>query len=245
MIDGVGDRFQQGTKYVVGRGLEGEPDRGPRTELYKAYPKVVTVELPTPAPRLEFGLDEAFRTRKSIRRYTEEPMTVQELSYLLWAANGIQREERGRQFRTVPSAGAQYPIESYIVVNRVTDLAPGIYHYAVDRQVLELLAEGDHSDAVASAAFDQSMCAAAAVVLVWTAVIQRCRWRYGQRAYRYIYLDAGHIGQNAALAAVSLGLGSCQIAAFFDDQINEMVGVDGVEEAVVYMTSVGHHVPSE
>ncbi len=245
MVDGVGDRFQQGTKYEVGRGLEGEPDRGPRTELYKAYPGAVTVELPLPVPAPGFQLDEAFRTRKSIRRYSEEPMTIHELSYLLWAANGVQREERGRQFRTVPSAGAQYPIENYIVVNRVTDLAPGIYHYAVDRQALELLAEGDHSEAVASAAFDQSMCAAAAVVFVWAAVIQRCRWRYGQRAYRYIYLDAGHIGQNAALAAVSLGLGSCQIAAFFDDRMSELVGVDGVEEAVVYMTSVGHHVRND
>jgi len=74
---------------------------------------------------------------------------------------------------------------------------------------------------------------------MWTAVFERCRWKYGERAYRYVYLDAGHIAQNLALAAVSLGLGSCQIAATFDDEVNELLGVDGEEESVLYMSVIG------
>jgi len=84
------------------------------------------------------------------------------------------------------------------------------------------------------------MCAAAPAVFVWTAIVERSKWKYRQRAYRYIYLDAGHIAENLALTAVSLGLGTCQIAALFDDEVNSILGVDGVEETAVYMSVAGH-----
>lgn len=83
------------------------------------------------------------------------------------------------------------------------------------------------------------MCASAPIVLIWTAMFERCRWKYGERAYRYVYLDAGHVAQNHALAAVSLGLGNCQIAATFDDEVNELLGVDGEEESALCMSVVG------
>ncbi len=93
---------------------------------------------------------------------------------------------------------------------------------------------------MARAALDQGMAAEANAVFAWTALFERSKWKYRQRAFRYVYLDAGHIAQNLALAAVSLGLGSCQIAALYDDEVNSLLGVDGTEESILYLSVVGH-----
>jgi SagB-type dehydrogenase family enzyme len=162
-----------------------------------------------------------------------------QLAYLLWAATGIGRTEEGYEFRTAPSAGALYPIETYLVANDVQNLEPGLYHYAIRSHELEQLALGNLRQAAAMAALGQAMCAEAPVVFVWTALFGRSKWKYGQRAYRYVYLDAGHIAQNLALTAVSLGLGSCQIGALFDDEANKIIGLDGTAEGVIYMSTVG------
>ncbi len=116
---------------------------------------------------------------------------------------------------------------------------PGLYHYDVRGHALERIREGDLRAELAAAAMDQRFIMKAAVVLVWTAVFDRAKWKYRQRAYRYVYLDAGHIAQNTALAAAALGLGSCQIAALYDDEVNAVLGVDGTAESAVYMTSIG------
>lgn len=164
---------------------------------------------------------------------------MKQLSYLLWASTGIQRVEQGFAFRTAPSAGALYPIETYLMVHRVEQLEPGVYHYDILHHRLDLLTKGDCRGSIARAALDQSMCASAAVVFVWAGVFNRSKCKYGQRAYRYIYLDAGHIAENLALGAVSLGLGSCQIAAVYDDEVNSIIGVDGKKESVLYLSVVG------
>jgi SagB-type dehydrogenase family enzyme len=114
-----------------------------------------------------------------------------------------------------------------------------VYHYDVERHQLEQLKLGDFRAATAAAALDQQIAARGNVVFVWTAFFERSKWKYEERAYRYIYLDAGHIAQNLALAAVALDLGSCQIGALYDGEANELVGVDGVEESTIYMTVVG------
>jgi SagB-type dehydrogenase family enzyme len=158
---------------------------------------------------------------------------------MLWAMQGITQPGRGVDFRTAPSAGALYPVETYLVVHNVEGVDPGVYHYDVQHHQLEQLKRGDFRAAVAHAALDQGMAARANVVFVWTAVFERPKWKYKQRAYRYVYLDAGHIAQNLALAAVALGLGSCQIAALYDGEANDLLGVDGVGESTVYMTVVG------
>ena len=126
-----------------------------------------------------------------------------------------------------------------MAVNDVEGISPGIYHYSVERHELEQVRKGHLGEELARAALDQGMCATVPLVFVWTAVFERSRWKYGERAYRYVYLDAGHMAQNLALAAVSLGLGSCQIAAAFDDEVNELLGVDGEEESVLYLSVVG------
>jgi SagB-type dehydrogenase family enzyme len=177
------------------------------------------------------------RRRRSVRHFTDETVTKSELSQLLWAAQGITNPESG--IRTAPSAGALYPVETYLVVNAIEQIEPGVYHYAVDRHELEQLRAGDFRSPVAQSALDQEMAYHASVVFVWTAIFERSKWKYKQRAYRYIYLDAGHIAQNVALAAVALNLGSCQVGALYDDEVNALLGIDGTEESVVYMTVVG------
>lgn len=236
--EGAGDRFQRETKHqrdrLIGRYMDWER----KPETYKSYPDRPKLSLPEP-PSTDMSLDLALRNRKSVRSFEAEPLTQDQISYILWACTGITRRQRGYDFRTAPSAGALYPIESYAVVNDVRGIAPGIYHYHIPDHSLELVRKGSLGMEVARSALDQEMCAKAPLVLIWTAIFERSRWKYDQRAYRYVYLDAGHIAQNLALAAVVLGLGSCQIAAAYDDEANELLGVDGVEESVLYLSAVG------
>ena len=236
---GIGDRFQHETKY--------EPDRMSRhqliweakPDLYKDYPDAPKVELPSFDPSRAMSLNQALKQRKSIREFQPKSISKGQLSYLLWASTGIQRIDDGYEFRTVPSAGALYPIETYVIANNVRTLEAGLYHYSIRNHQLEQIRQGDMRHQIAGAALGQGMCATAAVVFVWSAIFERCKWKYGQRGYRYIYLDAGHIAENLALAAVSLNLGSCEIGALYDDQANAIVGVNGIEESVICMAVVG------
>jgi SagB-type dehydrogenase family enzyme len=184
-------------------------------------------------------LDEALKNRRSVRSFTRDYISTTQLSYLLWASTGIQSGEGNFKYRTAPSAGALYPIETYLTVKRVRNIPSGVYHYSIRNHLLEELKLGDYSGDVASAALEQEMCHHAAVTFIWTAVFDRAKWKYKQRAYRYVYLDAGHIAQNLALAAVALNLGSCQVGAFYDDEMNEIVDVDGEQESVIYASIVG------
>jgi len=209
---------------------------------YKEYPGAEGIVLPPPDAVAEraVGLAECLRARNSIREFSAVPLDKGLLSFLLWAAGGIRGKGRGHfEFRTAPSAGALYPIETYLVVNRVEGIPNGVYHYSVKTHSLEVLRLGDFGPVVALAALRQEMCQEAAVVFVWTAVFNRTKWKYGQRAYRYVYLDAGHIAQNLALAATSIRLGSCQIGALLDEEMNAIIGVDGADESVIYMSAVG------
>lgn len=240
MKKGVGDVFHQETKYLRGK-LKGGPllwQAKPR--MHKDYPKAPRLTLPPPQKKGGLPLWEAISRRRSIRNFSSKPLAMEALSQLLWASQGITAEHMGYEFRAAPSAGALYPVETYLVAHNVANMEPGIYHYQLRRHALEQLQRGDFREAVTRAALDQDMAYSASCVFVWTAVFARSRWKYDQRAYRYIYLDAGHIAQNTALAAVSLGLGTCQIGALYDEEVNALLDVDGQEESVVYMTVVGH-----
>ena len=158
---------------------------------------------------------------------------------LIWATQGITTKSWGFDFRTVPSAGALYPIETYVVVNRVEGILPGIYHYNVKEAQLVLIREGSFGRELSQAALGQGMLEEAASVFVWTAMVERSKWKYRERAYRYIYMDVGHIGQNLYLAATGLNLGCCTVGAFFDDEIDHLIGIDGKTEISVYLGIVG------
>ena len=241
----IGDDFQQGTKYYRGHLPGGGLDWATKPPPYKRYPQAVRIPLSPPQTSAGPPLWDALRQRRSVRRFRDAPLFEAELSQLLWAAQGITqpggpgRAGPGFGLRTAPSAGALYPVETYVVIHTVEGIESGVYHYAVEEHTLEQLNTGDFRAAAARAALDQEIAFWANVVFVWTAVFERSRWKYRQRAYRYVYLDAGHVAQNVALGAVGLGLGSCQIAALYDDEANALLGVDGVEESTLYMTVVG------
>ncbi len=239
MPEGIGDAFQKSTKHSRERLLGGYLDWANKPDTYKKYPSARMIKLSLKFPSQSLPVGEAVKLRRSIRSFSPNPLSLDDLSFLLWASTGVQRKEQGYEFRTVPSAGALYPIETYLIVNNVEDLEEALYHYNIEAHALEELKVGDFAEKIAHAALEQKMCVKAPVVLIWTAVFERSKWKYAQRAYRYVYLDAGHIAQNLALSAVSIGLGSCQVGAFFDDEINQILGVDGINESVLYLSVVG------
>ncbi len=242
MTEGIGDRYQEETKYtrdsLKGRMLDWES----KPEIYKEYPDSKQIELPPFDAIKTMDLMGTLKKRKSIRHYSGKPLSLEELSYLLWASGGIQRVERGNAFRTAPSAGALYPIETYLLIDSVEGVAAGVYHYSVKTHRLEELRLGQTAHDIVLAALNQKMCIEAAAIFIWTAIFHRSKWKYEERAYRYIYLDAGHIAGNLTLAATAVGLGTCQIGALFDDEVNSIIGVDGKDESVIYMSLVGHPV---
>jgi SagB-type dehydrogenase family enzyme len=240
MARSVGDDFQIETKYTRNKRLGGSLNWANKPEIYKSYPSSKIVQLPSRPQEITMGFDEVLHRRKSIRAFSSKSLSKADLSFLLWASTGIQRIEHTYEFRTAPSAGALYPVETYIAVNNVEAVKSGIYHYNIKNHLLEEIKTGDYGEALVHAALDQEMCATASAVFIWTAVFGRSKWKYSQRAYRYIYLDAGHVAENLALAATSISLGSCQIGAFFDDEINSIVSVDGIEESAICLSVVGH-----
>jgi SagB-type dehydrogenase family enzyme len=170
-------------------------------------------------------------------------MSLDELSRVLFLTSGISAGLHGNARRTAPSSGALYPIEIYAVVNNVAGVDRGVYHYALREHELELVRAGDHRQAVVDQALGQEFLGECGAVLFLTQILQRMRPKYQDRSYRYGLIEAGHIGENGYLAAVSSGLGACGVGAFMDDQINSMLGVDGVGEAAVYMLAVGRTPP--
>jgi SagB-type dehydrogenase family enzyme len=236
----VGDDFQTETKYLRTKSLGCNLDWANKPETYKSYLSSKAVQLPSQFQESTLNFAEVLQRRKSVRSFSLQPLSMVDLAFLLWASTGIQRIEHGYEFRNAPSAGALYPIETYVAANNVEDLSEGIYHYNIKNHLLEEIKLGDFGSKLAHAALDQEMCADASVVIIWTAVFGRSKWKYSQRAYRYIYLDAGHVAQNLALASASINCGSCQVGAFFDDEINSILDIDGLQESVICLSVVGH-----
>jgi len=239
LIETIGDDFQKVTKYVRGKMAGGYLDWLNKPEVYKRYGDRKKVEIPFPKYVQTSSFDDAVRNRRSVRHFSDKPVSLEHLGYLLWSSTGIQRVKRGYDFRNAPSAGALYPIETYFFARNVKGLDMGLYHYNIKQHLLEELDVGDFSISLANACLGQEMLASQ-VVFIWSAIFDRSKWKYKQRAYRYVYLDCGHIAQNLALCSSALGLGSCQVGAFYDDEINKIIGLDGKKESVIYLSVVGH-----
>lgn len=189
-----------------------------------------TVRLPEPITRGEMSLEETLAARRSVRQYTDEQLTDVETSQLLWAAQGITREGRGR---TAPSAGGLYPLELYVVT------AHGVFHYRPESHDLEVMSGEDVRVPLFRAALSQEAVRDAPAVFVMTAVFQRTAVKYGDRAVRYVHLEAGHAAQNLLLEAVALGLGGVPIGAFDDGGVQEALGLPQDHEPL-YVIPVGH-----
>jgi SagB-type dehydrogenase family enzyme len=192
------------------------------------------------APELAYNgltVEKAIENRRSQRGFTGETMALAELAHLLHYSGGITDKRHG--FRAAPSAGATYPIEVYAIANNIEGLVKGIYHYLISSHELELVREGDFSNEMSRVALQERMFKEANVILALSAVFQRTEQRYRERAQRYICFEAGHIAQNTYLIATSLGLGACAIGAFYDNEFNRLLGLDGKNQSVLYLIAVG------
>ena len=168
--------------------------------------------------------------RCSRRRYGGGPLTLEELSFLLWAAQGVKTVNEHRSLRTAPSGGARHPLELYVFVNSVSGLAPGVYHYLALEDKLERLGcRAQQADQLTCALAGQEFAGHAPVCLVWTAVPYRSEWRYDSHGHKDILLDAGHSCQNVYLACEELGLGCCALAAYDQEALDELLGLSSEE----------------
>lgn len=239
LCDCLGFRYLQESKFH-------REDEGMRlrpaiadTEVFKTYSGAAIVELPRIWPQSGCSLPELLQQRRSLRRFGDRELSLDGLAFLLWASQGITGQAGNYLFRTSPSAGALYPLETYLAVYRVSGLTPGLYHLDVEGFRLERLGDGPSGEQLAEACLGQGFMRNAAVNFLWTAVVRRTMSKYGHRALRYICMDAGHLCQNLLLAAEFLGFGGCPMAAFYDDEVNRLLGVDGQEESTLYLASVG------
>jgi len=182
--------------------------------------------LPTPQYDGEISVEKALLERRSVRSYTSEPLTMAEVSQLLWAAQGITSSRGGC---TSPSAGALYPLGVYLLAGEVTDLPAGIYHYQPSEHTLTLVVKGDQQQAMYEVALSQSPVKDAAAVIVITAIYEHTTAKYDDRGIQYVHMEVGTAAQNIYLQAVSLNLGTVFIGAFHDDQVKRILQLSGNE----------------
>lgn len=232
-------------------GLEGyqtdQELKRPQPPLVKAPMTGNPIDLPRDFEDLgmEDNLVQLLLKRKSSRVYTQEDMSLLQLSFLLWGTQGV-KDIRGKSYatlRTVPAGGARHPFETYLLVRQVEGLVPGMYHYLPMTHQLELLSAQEDPQALLDFA-EESLCgqrwaANANVVFYWSFVPCRSEWRYGIFAHKLIMADMGHVGENLYLACAALGLGTCGIGAYDQALCDKAFRLDGEEEYTVYTQTVG------
>ncbi len=239
----IGKEFMKLTKFQY-LGKAPQTDGYPQPPLQKEPDdRIKIIDLPDPGNIhvRDVPLKRAIEHRTSVRSYSDEPLSLKELSYLLWCTQGVKEIiEDVVTFRTVPSAGARHALETYLLINNVEELEPGLYRFlAIGHKLLQLDIETDMAKEITEACLGQDFVKKSAVTFIWTAVADRMKWRYGERGYRYLHLDAGHACQNLYLSAEAIDCGVCAIAAFLDDDMNELLDLDGEHEFVIYVATVG------
>ena len=189
------------------------------------------IKLPKPKGKGFTSIEETLNQRRSVRDYKKDPLDLEQISQLLWAASG-----KNLYRRTAPSAGATYPLETYLVVGEVEGLESGIYHYSYSSHSLERIRDQDIRNKLSQAALEQEMIERAAINIVIAADYGRTTGHYGQRGIRYVHMEVGHVGQNISLQANALNLGTVMIGAFEDKQVKEVLGI---KEEPLYIIPVG------
>ena len=234
---------------------------------FKSYPRFDKVKLSKKIEKSKISLEEVITKRKSFREFKGKPISKEEISKLLFLSAGIKEMRKNAATelrysleypftiqevpvenvkdvwdtsrRSYPSAGARYPLEIYPVILRSDEIKPGIYHYNVKEHTLELIKTGDFGDLMTELCNGQKWVKDASIVLLISAVFSRTQNKYGDRGYRYILFDAGHLGQNIYLTVNSMNLGCCAIGGFKDDEINELLRLNFIEESVIYIFCIG------
>ncbi|MCX8028278.1 MAG: SagB/ThcOx family dehydrogenase [Thermodesulfovibrionales bacterium] len=188
-----------------------------------------------------FRLFDAIEGRRSIRSYKNRPLSLDELAYLLYCCQGIQKViSPSTALRTVPSAGCRHSFETYLCVINVEGLKKGIYRYLpLNKQLLVVYEDNKADEKIVASTLGQSFTGKSAVVFIWSAIPYRMEWRYGLAAHKVIAIDAGHVCQNLYLSAEAVGCGVCAIGAYHQEMMDNLIGVDGHDEFVIYLASVG------
>jgi SagB-type dehydrogenase family enzyme len=202
---------------------------------------IIDIPAPTSLDFPAMDLRQAIEQRRTSRSYNSEPVTINELSLILWLTQGVKEvTSRPATLRTVPSAGSRHAFETYMAINRVNGLPPGLYRFiAIEHKLQEIKRDPDFAARLSEACGNQKHVISSAVTFIWVAVRSRMYWRYGERGYRYLHLDAGHVCQNLYLVAQAMHSGTCAIAAFDDDSLNNLLELDGVEQFAIYLASFG------
>jgi len=179
--------------------------------------------------------------RKSRRKFSDEELSLSELAYLLWSTQGVRKVIKDRvNYRTVPSGGARQPFETYLSINHVTGLKPGVYRYLAFEHKLLLLNEDSYlKTKMSDYAHGQKFVGHCAVCFIWAVIPYRMEWRYTLQAKKDMLIEAGHVCQNLYLACESINAGTCGIAAYDQEKVDELIGVDGVDEMAIYLAPVG------
>ncbi|MCP1661716.1 MAG: SagB/ThcOx family dehydrogenase [Methanocalculus sp. MSAO_Arc1] len=239
----IGKTFMELTRYEhltpadQHMGVEPPPLEKPFSLQNTIIPLPEADELTVPA----LDLREAIERRESVRVYRKDPLSKEELAYLLHSTQGI-REVADPWFtkRTVPSAGGRHAFETYLLINRVKGIDPGLYRYlAFSNRLIAVDTSPGIIDRATAACLGQSFVKASAVTFIWGCLLYRMSWRYSERAYRLVHLDAGHVCQNLYLAAEQIDCGVCAIGAFDDAMIADLIQADGTNEFVIYCATVG------
>jgi SagB-type dehydrogenase family enzyme len=217
------------------------------TRSFKEYRLHRSIALPPPE-RGDRAFDDVVAARRTARGFADEDLELRELATVLHQTYGITGEMPFagggvHGLRAAPSAGALYPAELYLGVRRVAGVPPGLYHYEVRAHALALLEQGDPTGRLHEACCFQDYARTAGVVVLIAAALQRTKRRYGERGYRYVLLDVGHLTQNLLLSATALGLAAMTTCGFFDDVASELLRLDGVDEAVLYVAFLGRPAP--
>lgn len=213
----------------------------PRPEFEKPVPPgTFLIDLPLVRELGDVTVAKAINERKSHRKFLPEPLTLEELSFLLWATQGVRQVTEPCTFRTVPSAGARHPFETYVYARAVEGLEEAIYRYLPIEHKLILHRKDRYlREEIIHATLGQEFVGEAAAVFIWTAIPYRTEWRYGPASHKAILLDAGHLCQNLYIACEAVGAGTCAIAAYSQELMDRYLLVDGDEELVVYLAPVG------
>ncbi|MBN2387099.1 MAG: SagB/ThcOx family dehydrogenase [Anaerolineales bacterium] len=244
MDENIGKEFMRRTAHAR-LSPPGEASGVPQPPLELPIPASARrIELPGPPfdqiPAV--SLLSALGGRRSIRQYSRQALTLEELSFLLWATQGVQEiTDRPATLRPVPSAGARHAFETHLLVHNVENLPAGIYRYAaLENQLIELSLSQETAEGIALACrSSQAICRESTVTFIWAAVTERMTWRYSERGYRFLHLDAGHVCQNLYLAAEAVGCGVCAIGGYNDIEINSLLGLDGDAVFVIYLAAAG------
>ena len=214
----------------------------PCPPLETPQPDAQLIDLPSP-DHLKIGdvdIKQLITQRRSRRQFSGKQLGIEQLTWLLWAITGVKQQNKNTTLRTVPSAGARHPFDIYLAINNVASLKPGLYRYlALDHKLAVIRESSDINAAVTEACLQQNWILSSNATIFWVAVPYRAEWRYVERAWRYMFLDAGHSCQNLYLSCEAIGAGTCAVAAYDDDAVNKLLELDGEERFAIYVAPLG------